>query len=66
MSPRRCTKKAYRDHAEAVSAVHCRQRPTMPGQVDERAGYLRVYECHLCGFFHLTSQLPKYAAAASG
>ena len=61
-----CGKVRYRDKEEALGAARARTRPASPGQVDDKARYLRTYECWRCHGWHLTSQPSRVAAVAGG
>lgn len=56
---RRCDKVRYRDHREAISALHsianARTRADLAG-VYSRRREIRSYECNRCRGYHLTSE----------
>lgn len=56
---KRCEKRRYRDHDEAVSSLHraanARRRADLDGATTTRRE-VRSYECEWCQGWHLTSQ----------
>jgi len=46
------SKQAYKTATQAANAARGRKEAGVP--------YLRVYQCHACGAFHLTSQKPTF------
>lgn len=61
---RPCRKRRYRDHKEAVHALHACQNQHRIG--NHRRQETRSYECYRCRGFHLTSQPTPPAATAKG
>ena len=54
-----CTKHGYRDHREAILALHrCVARAALG---NGRRRETRAYECPRCGRWHLTSVAVKYS-----
>jgi hypothetical protein len=55
-------KRRFRDHAEAVAALHCaqnsRQWAARDGMITRRRE-IRSYRCPMCNGWHLTSQPPR-------